>query len=284
MINLTRAKSALRATIRSTMWKGTSLAVSAFKYLPYEASADSYVITNDTSPKLETEKFATPPQSLRFGYDSDAIFLESGAKDTDKMLDILKGSDFSLGKGNRILDLGCCTGRMTRHLEPYAQDCEIWGTDIDSRAVYWCKQNLTSFNFATTTTIPHLPFEDQYFDLIYTGSVLTHIDDLAEAWLLEIRRILKPSGRFYVTIHDQHTVQLLETTRKDHPFSAVVRSFDLYQQHKHDFQMLVLGRDTVSQVFYDIDYFCQMVKPMYNVLSINQEAYGYQTALLLMRT
>jgi ubiquinone/menaquinone biosynthesis C-methylase UbiE len=49
----------------------------------------------------------------------------------------------------------------------------------------------------------------QYFDLIYCGSVFTHIDDLADAWLLELRRITRPGGRIYVTVHDKHRADLM---------------------------------------------------------------------------
>ena len=53
-------------------------------------------------------------------------------------------------------------------------------------------------------------FSDSYFDLIFTGSAFTHIDDLAEAWLLELRRLLSEKGRVYITIHDRHTIALLD--------------------------------------------------------------------------
>ena len=47
--------------------------------------------------------------------------------------------------------------------------------------------------------------------------------------------------------------------------------------------MLVIGRDYRSQVFYDIDYFCKVVNPMYTILSVTEEAYGHQTAVLLKK-
>ena len=282
--NSTKAKSSIRSIIKSVAWKAQSIAVSAVKYIPYEPDSDSYIIFK-SKEKPSEEDFALPPESLRYGYEETKTFLDSGKEHTSKMLEIAEASGFKLTEGMRILDLGCCTGRMIRHLEPYSKDCEIWGTDIDARGIYWCKANLSPFRFATNTTIPHLPFEDKYFDFIYTGSVFTHIDDLADAWLLEIRRILKPSGRFYITIHDSNTVDLLDTIEKDHDLAVRLRTFDLYQKHKNenDFDLLVLGRDTVSQVFYNMDYFRKTIEPMYEILSINPGAYGFQTAILLKR-
>jgi ubiquinone/menaquinone biosynthesis C-methylase UbiE len=44
------------------------------------------------------------------------------------------------------------------------------------------------------TILPHLPFEDRSFDVVYAGSVFTHIDDLAQTWFLELRRVLHAGG------------------------------------------------------------------------------------------
>ncbi len=167
----------------------------------------------------------------------------------------------------------------------FAKSCEIWGADIEAEYIYWCRQHLSPpFHFATTTTIPHLPFEDRHFALIYCMSVFTHIDDLAEAWLLELRRVLSPEGRLLITICDRHTVELLDGPRKDHPFAKRMRGDATYRRWKDRSQMLVVGRDASTNVFYDIDYFRRTLDPMYRVLSVVQEGLGgYQTALLLAR-
>jgi len=90
---------------------------------------------------------------------------------------------------------------MIRWLARFAAECQIWGVDISARHIVSCQENLNPpFNFATVTTQPHLPFEDRYFDLIYCASVFTHIDDLADAWLLELKRVTHPGGRAYITL------------------------------------------------------------------------------------
>lgn len=175
---------------------------------------------------------------------------------------------------------------MIRHLEPLAATCEIWGTDISSEHIQWCKRNLSPpFRFATTTKIPHLPFADGSFRFIYCGSVFTHIDDLADAWLLELRRILAPDGRLYVTIHDNRTVELMEEASrggsKEQHWLRWVQARRVYQQFKRSFDVIVIGRDNLSQVFYDRDYFCRMAAQAFDLASVTAEAYFYQTAVLL---
>lgn len=280
-----RNKAKLRRLIQLLLpWQAQSLMVAAVKYVPYQPRLDAYIIPKDPSLTLNQcpQGLNIPPDELTQEY--YAGYLSTGEKDVTQMLDLLKASDFELRPGNRALEMGCATGRMIRHLKPFTEDCEIWGTDIDAKYIYWCQQNLNPpFHFATTTTIPHLPFGDGYFNLIYTGSVFTHIDDLAEAWFLELSRLLSPGGRLYVTICDENTVDLLETGTKDNYVMAhkIMSSYDLYNQSKKAFGMLVVGRDTASQVFYNLDYLRKILPPTLELLSVTQEAYGYQSAVVL---
>src|SRR5262249_5786559 len=138
-----------------------------------------------------------PPEELWAGYGPTLeAYLQSGNEHVRSMREILERSGMPVASAQRVLDFGCAAGRMLRWLHDEASVCEIWGTDIRSSHMIWCKQCLSPpFHFATTTINPHLPFEDRYFGLIYAGSVFTHIDDLADAWLLELRRVLRPGGR-----------------------------------------------------------------------------------------
>jgi ubiquinone/menaquinone biosynthesis C-methylase UbiE len=114
-------------------------------------------------------------------------YLESGRCDVAKMREILHQAGFPIERTERVLEFGCAAGRMIRWLDDIAPSREIWGVDIWASAMLWCKEHLTPpFYFATTTISPHLPFEDRYFDFIYAGSIFTHIEDLIDAWFLEL--------------------------------------------------------------------------------------------------
>ena len=183
---------------------------------------------------------------------------------------------------------------MMRWLADIAHRCEVWGVDISARHIMWCQNHLSPpFKFATVTTAPHLPFEDGYFDLIYCGSVFTHIADLADAWLLELKRIVKPGGRLYITVHDKHTLDLIvkhpekvysDGLPVDSGFRNLLLSYDRAEKFmSRDFYMFTIGRALDSQVFYDIDYLYQHWGRSLNVVSITPEAYGYQTAIVLKK-
>jgi ubiquinone/menaquinone biosynthesis C-methylase UbiE len=256
------------------------------KYYPYKAREQCYAIPRTlASGDRIANGLPVPPQPLWMGYGKTAEeYLDRGKNHADAMLKLVEASGFAPSQGSRILDFACGTGRIMRHLNHLAGSCEIWGVDINAEWIYWCRDHLSPpFHFATTTTIPHLPFEDRYFDLIYCGSIFTHIDDLTDAWLLELWRILSPGGRLYLTIHDQHTVALFDGPMKDTYGARYFKSYEFYNAMKGSAAMLVIGRDTTSQVFYDIDYFCRHLGQMYDILSVTEEAYGYQTAILATR-
>lgn len=161
--------------------------VSILKYDPEAYGSDSFAIPKQQKYNNEgvNEGLNIPPRSFWIGYGNDfgdkgpEWYITKGKRDVDRMLDITTASDFSLTQGSRVQEMGCAAGRMIRHLNKFTESCEIWGVDIEAPLVNWCKGNLSPpFQFATTTTLPHLHFEESYFDFIYTCSVFTHIDDL----------------------------------------------------------------------------------------------------------
>lgn len=227
------------------------------------------------------DQLPIPPRELWLGYNYPA----HGELHVGRMLEVAYAGGLELAPGDRILDLGCGAGRMIRHLAELAATCEIWGMDISAEHIFWCRANLSPpFHFATNTKVPHLPFEDRSFRFIYCGSLFTHIDDLADAWLLELHRILAPDGRLYVTIHDTHTIRLFDGGKfPASPLARHVRSQEVYEQGKAAPGMISIGRDNLSQVFYGTEYFSRMAGAMFEVVSVVPEAYFYQTAFLLRR-
>lgn len=274
-------RSRLREKLKSIVSEKTP-SFQELAYIPYQPGQD-FVIPPNRVEDVDAggSELPIPPKELWLGYS----YPVHGKAHVSKMLEIVYASDFSFKKNDRILDFGCGAGRMIRHLKDLSKTCEIWGVDIRAEHIYWCKQHLSPpFNFAATTKIPHLPFEDRSFHLIYCGSVFTHIDDLADAWLLELQRILAPGGRLYLTVHDNHTIELFEGAL----YGSVkivrqIKSHEIYQKSKDSFAMFTVGRDNNSQVFYDTGYFSKTLRPMFDIVSVNQEAYFYQTAFLLKR-
>lgn len=271
----------LRAKIVDLAYANPGL---AGKFFPVAADADVVTIGSSRS---ENKTEAVPPPELWEGYGrTPDEFSNSGRRDVESMLGVLAEAGYAAAPGQRILDFGCAAGRMTRWLADRAADCEVWGVDVSAPHIEWCKENLEPpLHFATTTTLPHLPFEDRYFDLVYCGSVFTHISDLTDAWLLELKRILKPGGYLYATVHDRHSIDvLLEGRANEHLVSTLERYEAENRVLGSDFGMFAIARSSKGgQVFYDIDYLAKRWGRVLEVVGIWPEAYGYQTAVVLMR-
>jgi ubiquinone/menaquinone biosynthesis C-methylase UbiE len=228
-----------------------------------------------------------PPQNIREGFGTTIEFLNSGRINVETMKRILETSGFSIKEGNRVLDFGCAVGRMIRWLDDIAEQCEIWGVDPTAELIIWCQQHLSPpFYFCTTTTAPHLPFEDGYFDLIYAGSVFTHIADLADAWFLELKRIVRPGGRLYITVHDKHTIDLALNHPDPPPFyDSLLPYYKKENIGELDFDMFTIKRSRLTmeehaQVFHNIDYLRRHWGRIMNILSVTEEAYYSQTAIV----
>jgi SAM-dependent methyltransferase len=94
----------------------------------------------------------------------------------------------------RVLDVGCGTGTMVRHLSRYGR---AEGIDADSEAIRFCRERGIE-RVRHVASLP-LPFDEDTFVLVTALDVLEHIDDDA-AMLAEIHRVLSPGGKLLVSV------------------------------------------------------------------------------------
>lgn len=257
-------------------------------YFPYNAGARSFILRKVPVQGGDGPARPVPPRdqwiSDKYG-NTPAEYLASGQRDLQDMDDILTRAGISIGDLGNVLEFGCGDGRMIRWLEHLADTREIWGVDIDAARIVWCKQHLgPRLRFLTTTAVPHLPFEDRHFGFVFAGSVFTHIDDLADAWIAELRRILRPGGKLFMTVHLKDDIRLLEGRYRDSGLARVLRSHPEYEEFaRAEFDVFAIGRSAESFVFYDLDYLRRAIEPLFRLLSVTPEVRLYQNALLLER-
>ena len=97
------------------------------------------------------------------------------------------------GRPRRVLDVGCGTGTMLRHLARYGV---VEGVDADEEAVRFCRER--GLEHVQRADVP-LPFEEGAFDLITMLDVLEHVDD-DTGMLADLHRVLRPGGVLLITV------------------------------------------------------------------------------------
>ena len=94
----------------------------------------------------------------------------------------------AIGRGKRVLDLGCRSGALTRH---FLEGNEVVGLDVDHAAL--AKAEALGIQPVSANVEDHLPFEDASFDAVVAGELLEHLRFPDEV-VGEIRRVLRPGG------------------------------------------------------------------------------------------
>lgn len=100
--------------------------------------------------------------------------------------------------GRRILEIGCGNGDMLKYIAKYYSPNHIVGIDpgLDD---WWNIGESSGDNWEVRSgDAESLEFEDNEFDAVITVSTFEHIGNTAKV-LSEIRRVLKPYGRFYTS-------------------------------------------------------------------------------------
>lgn len=102
-----------------------------------------------------------------------------------------------LNAHSKVLDIGCGTGQLTEVLVPILGTSGLYyGTDIVEKAVEFCRKRfpLPNFHFVRNGQTD-LPVSGIRFDIIYLGSVFTHMAPKEiDAMLAEMRRLMDDTG------------------------------------------------------------------------------------------
>ena len=92
----------------------------------------------------------------------------------------------------RILDFPSGSGRVTRHLRAFFPDAEIWASDIQQDHMAFCSRRFGVKTEASREDFTQLKFDGE-FDLVFCGSLLTHLTEGdAKAALALIARLAQP--------------------------------------------------------------------------------------------
>ena len=87
----------------------------------------------------------------------------------------------------------------------------MYGVDLTDRGINTTSKRLSIYNLDSKlerVNAEVLPFEDNFFDIVYSWGVIHHSED-TEKIIAEISRVLKPGGKFLGMIYHRRSLHAL---------------------------------------------------------------------------
>src|SRR3989344_2591619 len=115
-----------------------------------------------------------------------------------KLYDLLGKVSKKLKKNSKILEVGCGSGEGLAVFK----DHETYGVDISKKALELSKRYTKNVFEADASK---LPFEDNYFDFVFSSGLLEHFDDEKAGKIIrEMTIVSKKSGKVLILVPNSH--------------------------------------------------------------------------------
>lgn len=106
---------------------------------------------------------------------------------------------------NRVLDFGCGPGRILQFLQPGP---DVFACDVSGPVVKYAELAFPRVNVHCNSLLPPLRYYGEFFDLVYSFSVFSHLSQSVEdAWLTELRRIGQSGCLYLLTVHGDWVIE-----------------------------------------------------------------------------
>lgn len=128
-------------------------------------------------------------------------------------------------KNDKVLELGCGNGKLwLKNKEKIETDLNITLSDFSKSMIKSAKNNLKEINMDfqyKEINAEKIPYKDETFDVIIAEHMIYFVSNIEKA-LEEIKRVLKPNGKVYITTNSKNTMnELNELCEKFAPNSGL---------------------------------------------------------------
>lgn len=140
-------------------------------------------------------------------FDEAEAYHDSSTRQTKDGLDLIKRLDPK--KGDKVLDLGCGTGNLTKKLADLVKpEGKVVGIDPDESRIKIAKEKYAATNIEYLVAgADKMPGEG--YDLVYCNYVLHWVKG-NEAVFRDVEKILKKDGRFSFIVLDTITQEMID--------------------------------------------------------------------------
>jgi ubiquinone/menaquinone biosynthesis C-methylase UbiE len=114
-------------------------------------------------------------------------------------------AQFTRHKGKKLLEIG--VGAGTDHLQWARAGAICHGVDLTDRGINTTRRHLALYGLESKLQRVNsevLPFEDGFFDVVYSWGVIHHSEH-PEKIIAEIHRVLKPGGVFIGMLYNRYS-------------------------------------------------------------------------------
>jgi pseudaminic acid biosynthesis-associated methylase len=156
-----------------------------------------------------------------------------------------------LTRPRRVLEVGCNVGGNLRWIAQHAPETQIYGIDINRKAINSVPQFVPDGNFMVEHAYD-LPFKDGWFDLAFTIGVLIHQpDESLEQVMGEIVRV----SRRYVLAGEVYAPERHSIPYRGVPESLMGRDYGaIYQRVAPELRLVESGEMTKDEGFDNLRY------------------------------
>ena len=123
-------------------------------------------------------------------------------------------AQFTRHHGRKVLEIG--VGAGTDHLQWARAGADLHGVNLTEAGISTTRKHLAAYGLTSKlqqADAEKLPFPDGTFDIVYSWGVIHH-SETPEKIVAEVRRVLKPGGRFIGMFYQRPSVVTLRVWLK----------------------------------------------------------------------